>query len=231
MQSPKLLTNAWFEQIFDTMAWDIAARIIFVVSFGWIVQSSFYGLLGAWQARTPDEWSWVEMATRTLAILNNSIPILIVIVRRRPVARMHGFGAKIVALAGTFLPLGFLFLPYGQPATATTLISGAFLILGGTLMVWTWPHLGRSYSIMAEARKLKTSGPYRFVRHPLYLFEELNVIGIFLLYASPAATLLLIAQIGCQLVRIHNEERVLSGAFAEYREYQQTTSKLIPGIY
>jgi len=33
--------------------------------------------------------------------------------------------------------------------------------------------------MMAEARRLVTSGPYRLVRHPLYLAEELAVVGIF----------------------------------------------------
>jgi protein-S-isoprenylcysteine O-methyltransferase Ste14 len=72
---------------------------------------------------------------------------------------------------------------------------------------------------------------YRFVRHPLYLFEEINVIGFALLFASPGAAAIVAVQIMCQLMRIENEERVLAGAFPEYRAYQTSRAKLIPGIY
>jgi len=231
MQSPKLFTNAWFERVFDTLAWDIVARVLFVVSFGWIARSAAAGLIAVWHSRTPDGLIWLAMAIRTLGVVNTSIPILIVIFRRRAIARLHGFGPKIVALGGTFLPIALFLLPYHPSSAATTLISGTLLVAGGTLALWTWPHLGRSYSLMAEARKLKTDGPYRLVRHPLYLFEEINIVGIYLFFISPIATLILAVQIGCQLLRIRNEEQVLSSTFPEYREYQKTTSKLIPGVY
>jgi len=39
---------------------------------------------------------------------------------------------------------------------------------------------------MPEARKLVTRGAYRFVRHPLYVAEEVAIIGTFLLYAPRA---------------------------------------------
>lgn len=228
---PRILTNAWFERMFDTLAWDIMARGLFVLSFGWLLHSGVIGLLAAWGSRAHDGWQWFELAVRTLGIANNAIPILIVIIRRRPVARMRGFGPKIVALAGTFLPISLVLLPYQQVSAATSVVAAAVLLVGGILVLWTWPHLGRSYSLMAEARELKTTGPYRLVRHPLYLFEEINVAGIYLFYVSPLATLILAVQIACQLIRIRNEERVLSQVFPEYRAYRETTAALIPGIY
>ncbi len=231
MPSPKILTNAWFERIFDTRAWDIVARVLFVVTYGSLLLAAVLGLLDVWHSRVADGWLWLEMATRMLGITNISLPILIVIVRHRPVARVHGMMPKVVALAGSFLPMSLPLLPYHQLAPVMTLISGAMLLAGGSLTAWTWLHLGRSFSIMAEARKLSRSGPYRFVRHPLYLFEEMSVVAVYILYASPAATAILAVQIACQLQRIRNEEQVLSQTFPEYRAYQRTTSKLIPGIY
>ena len=91
--------------------------------------------------------------------------------------------------------------------------------------------LGRSFSVMAEARYLVTSGPYRFVRHPLYLAEELAVVGVFIQFASVWTALLLALQISFQLRRMHNEEAVLAATFPEYTAYQARTSRLIPGIY
>jgi protein-S-isoprenylcysteine O-methyltransferase Ste14 len=59
-------------------------------------------------------------------------------------------------------------------------ISTRLLLGGNALAVLVLVQLGRSFSIMAEARRLVTSGVYRWVRHPLYLAEELAVIGIVL---------------------------------------------------
>jgi protein-S-isoprenylcysteine O-methyltransferase Ste14 len=72
---------------------------------------------------------------------------------------------------------------------------------------------------------------YGFVRHPLYLAEELAVIGIFMQSFSRWTALLLIAQIAFQLRRMHNEEVVLAETFHEYAAYRQQTARLIPGIY
>jgi protein-S-isoprenylcysteine O-methyltransferase Ste14 len=69
------------------------------------------------------------------------------------------------------------------------------------------------------------------VRHPLYLAEEIALIGLFVQFASLWTALLLAVQIGFQLRRMHNEELVLSVRFPEYVAYRQTTARLIPGIY
>ena len=44
--------------------------------------------------------------------------------------------------------------------------------------------VGRSVSVMPEARKLVTSGLYRHIRRPLYLVEEIGVLGLFLQFRS-----------------------------------------------
>jgi protein-S-isoprenylcysteine O-methyltransferase Ste14 len=84
---------------------------------------------------------------------------------------------------------------------------------------------------MAETRQLVTSGPYRFVRHPLYLAEEIAMVGVFLQFASVWTALLLLVQIAFQLRRMHNEETVLIAKFPQYTAYCCATARLIPGIY
>jgi protein-S-isoprenylcysteine O-methyltransferase Ste14 len=85
--------------------------------------------------------------------------------------------------------------------------------------------------MMAEARRLVTSGPYRFVRHPLYLAEELAIIGISMQFFSLSTAFVLAVQIAFQLRRMRNEEAVLTESFAEYAAYRQRTARLLPGIY
>jgi hypothetical protein len=55
--------------------------------------------------------------------------------------------------------------------------------------------LAGSASPMAEARRLVTDGPYALARHPLYIAEEIAVIGLFLQYASLWAGLLVVAHL------------------------------------
>jgi protein-S-isoprenylcysteine O-methyltransferase Ste14 len=47
-------------------------------------------------------------------------------------------------------------------------------------------HLGRSFSVVPQARGLVRGGPYSFVRHPLYLAEEIALLGILLQFYSLA---------------------------------------------
>jgi protein-S-isoprenylcysteine O-methyltransferase Ste14 len=78
---------------------------------------------------------------------------------------------------------------------------------------------------MAETRQLVTSGPYRFVRHPLYLAEEIAIFGVFVQFASLWTAILFAAHIAVQLRRMHNEESVLTASFPEYAAYRRKTAR------
>ena len=91
--------------------------------------------------------------------------------------------------------------------------------------------LGRSISLLPEARQLVTWGPYALVRHPLYLGEMVAVAGVALQYLSAWALLLLALVCVVQLQRMKYEERVLSRSFPEYGDYMARTARLVPGVY
>jgi len=102
------------------------------------------------------------------------------------------------------------------------------VIIGMSLsfMVLRW--LGKSFSIMAEARRLVTGGPYAIVRHPLYICEEIAIIGILLQAMSPLAVLIVLAHALIQFRRMLNEEKVLRATFPDYDDYATRTPRLIP---
>jgi protein-S-isoprenylcysteine O-methyltransferase Ste14 len=155
----------------------------------------------------------------------------VVILRSRPSAKASGLEPRISALAGSFAMYSIVFFPRRELSLTLEMISTALTFIGTAGAVVALGQLGRSFSVMAETRQLVTSGPYRLVRHPLYLAEQIAIIGVFIQYASVWTGLLLTAQIALQLRRMHNEETILTASFPEYIEYRQTTARLIPGVY
>ena len=102
---------------------------------------------------------------------------------------------------------------------------------GAALSAWVLLWLGRSFSIMAQARKLVTSGPYAIVRHPLYCCEALIALGVMLLVLSPLAVAIVIVQWCIQLRRMANEEKVLRAEFTAYEQYAARVPKLFPRLF
>jgi protein-S-isoprenylcysteine O-methyltransferase Ste14 len=153
-----------------------------------------------------------------------------VVIRLPPRRRAAGAEPRISALVGTFLIPAVVLFPRRELSCAGEMIATLLLLAGNSLALGVLVRLGRSFSIMAEARRVVTTGAYRWVRHPLYLAEELAVFGLVLQFLSPWTVLRLGVQIAFQLRRMVNEERVLGAAFPEYAVYRQGTAMLLPGI-
>jgi len=89
-----------------------------------------------------------------------------------------------------------------------------------------------AYLKIVKDQKLVTDGLYKHIRHPVYSGDLLQKYGWVIMLSSLYGALFVTIGLGCYLVRIRNEEKMLVEAFGdEYREYQRTTKKLIPYIY
>jgi len=153
------------------------------------------------------------------------------ILRARPTGKARGLEPRISAFAGAFLVYVIPLYPRRELSAPAEMVSTLLVLFGSAAAVYTLLRLGRSFSLMAEARGLVTSGPYRLVRHPLYLAEELAIVGIFMQFLSLSTAFVLAVQIVFQLRRMHNEEAVLAESFPEYAAYRQRTARLLPGVY
>jgi protein-S-isoprenylcysteine O-methyltransferase Ste14 len=209
--------------------YDTLMRLPFL---GWVLLCAAVQLAGlTHNPKSMDFVYVIHIAMRLSTIAFMFLLTAAVIFRTRPSAKANGLEPRISALAGTFLIYGIAVFPRRDLCLSLEAISTVLTMIGNVGAVVALSQLGRSFSIMAETRQLVTTGPYRFVRHPLYLAEEIAIVGIFIQFGSIWTALILMVQIGFQLRRIHNEELVLTACFPEYAVYSQTTARLIPGIY
>jgi len=154
-----------------------------------------------------------------------------VVMRARATSKARGLEPRVSAFVGAFLVYVIPLFPRRELSVTAEMVSTLLILFGSAAAVIALVRLGRSFSMMSEARRLVTSGPYRFVRHPLYLAEELAIIGISMQFFSLSTAFVLAVQIAFQLRRMRNEEAVLAESFPEYAAYRQRTARLLPGIY
>src|SRR6266446_313595 len=148
--------------------------------------------------------------------------------RLSPILKAKGIEPRVSALLGTFLCAGLAMLPKTELGPVLSITSTLLIIAGALLSFAVLRWLGKSFSILAEARRLVTSGPYKVVRHPLYLCEGIAVLGIALQVISPLAVAIVLIFALIQFRRMINEEAVLNSAFPEYRAYAARTPRVAP---
>ena len=138
-----------------------------------------------------------------------------------------------------FVILGFLLLrtfSTGSLAVHSPLVRavGAILFVSGVgLAVWARVHLGRNWGMPMTKKdepELVTSGPYRFVRHPIYSGILLAVLGTAL--ATDLYLLIVLGAMGAYFLHsARAEERLMTEAFpAAYPIYKASTKMLIPFV-
>jgi protein-S-isoprenylcysteine O-methyltransferase Ste14 len=160
-----------------------------------------------------------------------SLLIALVVIRRPALRKGRGLSSRVAGIVGFFLPAAFLVLPEAKLTPAVTVISSAAILLGilSSIFIACW--LGRSFSILPQARGLVTEGPYRLVRHPLYVAELITTFGIMWKFEYPWSLCVMFLAVAAQIPRIHYEEQVLMEAFPRYRGYAKRTARLLPGLY
>lgn len=166
-----------------------------------------------------------------IGLFSFSIAVLYAI-RLQPINRFAGAIPAITAVLGAFLNWSLLLLKLRTDLPPSAKILVALLVLAGNIFgLMALRHLGRSFSILPESRKLVTTGPYRYVRHPLYIAEGVAALGAMINFLSPAAVGIVCLQFLLQFARMGYEEKVLRSTFPDYAAYAKRTARIIPGIY
>jgi protein-S-isoprenylcysteine O-methyltransferase Ste14 len=157
--------------------------------------------------------------------------VVLFAIRRRGLKSGHaGLLPGLVALVGTFLLSAVGYLPVDDTtSTAALLVSSGVVIVGTLWTTWSLGTLGRCFGLFPEVRGLVLRGPYRLVRHPVYLGELLSGVGLLIAKPHPIVVLLFAVFVALQYLRTVYEERALSAAFPEeYPSYVRRVGRLLP---
>jgi protein-S-isoprenylcysteine O-methyltransferase Ste14 len=107
-------------------------------------------------------------------------------------------------------------------------------LLGVALFGWMFRHLGLNVtptSVPRVSATLVITGPYRWIRHPMYSAALVLVVAATLLTANLVVGVCGIIMFALLAARSRVEERRLAEKFGRaYRDYQATTGRFVPRI-
>ena len=142
-------------------------------------------------------------------------------------------GTFVVMAASVLVGLGVVDI---APALDVVSLAGAVLALtgiGGT--VYSRRCLGRNWAAqtrVGEAHRLVDSGPYRIVRHPIYLFAIMMYIGLVLVFPVWWNGLAVLTINVGYVIKTKDEDEYLKENLPGYQAYaSRVTRRLIPWIW
>jgi protein-S-isoprenylcysteine O-methyltransferase Ste14 len=160
---------------------------------------------------------------------------------KAPTAQSSARAALVLSLHA--IGFGLMYLGIGQEVYGMPTkqffslhwsVGAAVILIGGAMMGWalwvfdSWRCLAK----LDEGHKLCTKGPYKYIRHPIYLACDLLAIGSFLWMPTVLVGLGMIAMIVFGDMRARAEEGVLRLTFGdEYRRYERVVKRYIPAVF
>jgi protein-S-isoprenylcysteine O-methyltransferase Ste14 len=164
-----------------------------------------------------------------LLVLGETSPFFYIMLRKPSATLSRRPSDWLIGLTAVVLPL--MAVPAPTRPLVPTLICFLLMLTGTVTQLSAKIILGRRFGLIAANRGVVKSGPYRFVRHPMYAGYTLTHIGFVLASPSAINALLYVGAFGLQILRILREERVLKrdSAYAEFAE--KVRYRMAPGIF
>lgn len=116
------------------------------------------------------------------------------------------------------------------------LIGGIQLTVAGYAgTIWCYVIMGNAWRIginREEKNRLVTDGPFRRIRHPIYAFQDLMLLGAVLLLPTICSIAILLLHLLCVFAKARDEEAYLITVHGEdYRQYMGRTGRIFPKLW
>jgi protein-S-isoprenylcysteine O-methyltransferase Ste14 len=212
---------------------DLAERAAVLALFGLFAMRLLPRLVQLVQV----QWAYPELiaaaagisAQALLLVISELLSVVLILMRRRsPSLSSHPFDWALCLLA-VILPLLVTRAPAGTliPASVVT----ALMLAGLAVQIAAKAALWRSFGVLPANRGIRTGGPYRLVRHPMYAGYMVTHIGFLLGFPSLHNAVLYGAVFAIQVGRLLREEMVLEQDRL-YRAYaDRVRYRLAPGLF
>jgi protein-S-isoprenylcysteine O-methyltransferase Ste14 len=170
--------------------------------------------------------------TDWIYVLQHFIVLGIALTRPHAKVRDYSIASSMAVGVAYVYPYAQVIYLRGAPGYVASPTVGLILVmLAAALSLVSLLTIGRLFGVRPALRGLATNGPYRFVRHPMYLSYVIGDIGYNLQEWNSVTLLLVLAGWMSLVYRIRSEERLLSQD-AEWSGYvHRVRYRLFPGIW
>lgn len=172
-----------------------------------------------------------EVVASLLALTFSVLVVRAYLARGRATATDRGPLVWFAAPVATVVPLGLAAAPTREWGAATTAVQLGLTLAGLAISVWAIRSLAANISVVPQVRTLVGHGPYRWVRHPLYVGEFVALCGLALHVGRVWVIGVVAAQVILQGYRALREERLLRARMPGYAQYAERTRLLLPGVW
>ena len=159
-----------------------------------------------------------------------TIIVFILLAAGRPLARYETPMPNLSAAVGGFAVYLFGVLKPAATPLVSIYIPLVLLAAGAAIVLWALWYLRRAFSVVPQARTVVANGPYRYVRHPMYVGNMLTIVGLELIVGTLSALFLSLICLALQVARARYEDRLLASTFNEYGAYMSRVNAFFPRL-
>lgn len=137
----------------------------------------------------------------------------------------------VVGMASFFSPMYVWLGTYLPPNVTFKNVGTVVYCVGTSVVIASLYSLRKSFGVLPAVRTIIDSGIYKYVRHPMYLGELVQIVGILLMHVNAVSVLGVCVAVPLYLWRIHLEEVKLSTQRAYRRYSSRVNYRLVPYLW